>query len=133
MVDAQLPDILGMIYRAQNSPDASAASKEISQGGQFVCNNSKTAQFHENGILKYAQAVTELDLSFLEQVRDEAGQGLDAFETIASMGGLPRQKLVSTCARYLITCLYQDRSNSLPTFFLLWSASQNTWNPFIQI
>ena len=59
--------------------------KEVSEIGQFVCNSSKSARFHENGILRYAQTVTELDVKFLEQVRDEAALGMDAFDLIASM------------------------------------------------
>jgi hypothetical protein len=59
--------------------------REISEVGQFVCNSSKSARFHENGILRYAQTVTELDVSFLEQVRDEIALGMDAFDMIASM------------------------------------------------
>lgn len=59
--------------------------REISELGQFVSNNSKSARFHENGILKYARTVTELDIKFLEHVRDEAAQGIDAFDIITSM------------------------------------------------
>lgn len=59
--------------------------REISEIGQFVSNNSKGARFHEVGILKFAQTVTELDVSFLEQIRDEAAQGMDAFDLIASL------------------------------------------------
>jgi hypothetical protein len=59
--------------------------QEVSEIGQFVCNSSKSARFHENGILRYAQTVTELDVKFLEQVRDEAALGMDAFDMIAGM------------------------------------------------
>lgn len=59
--------------------------REISEVGQFVCNSSKSARFHENGILRYAQTVTELDVSFLEQVRDEIALGMDAFDMVAAM------------------------------------------------
>jgi hypothetical protein len=60
--------------------------------GQFVSNNSKTAHFHENGILRYAQTVTELDVTFLEQIRDEIAQGMDAFDLAASMHETPSSK-----------------------------------------
>jgi hypothetical protein len=69
--------------------------KEISEVGQFVCNSSKSARFHENGILKYAQTVTELDISFLEQIRDEVALGMDAFGMIASMDEPTSVKQVS--------------------------------------
>lgn len=58
--------------------------REVSEVGQFVCNSSKSARFHENGIVRYAQAVTELDVTFLEQIRDEAALGMDAFDMIAA-------------------------------------------------
>src|SRR2546423_10206688 len=104
MPNVRLPDIIGTVTRAQTSTDAATTSKEISEIGQFVCNSGKTAQFHENGILRYAEAATELDVRFLEQVRDEAGQGMDAFDTIASMDGMPSAKLVKLAA-YLLSIL----------------------------
>ena len=60
-----------------------SAAKEIAKIGQFVC-NSQSAQFYENGIIRYAQAVTELDLDFLEQVRKEVCLGLDAFDAVGN-------------------------------------------------
>lgn len=83
--EVRLPDIIGSITRAQSGPDAAKAMREISDVGQFVSNNARAAHFHENGILKYAQAVTELDIVFLEQVRDEVAQGMDAFDQIAAV------------------------------------------------
>jgi hypothetical protein len=78
--------------------------REISAVGQFVSNNARTAHFHENGILKYAQRVTELDITFLEQIRDEVAEGIDAFYLVASMGeptGMNQIKLAS----YLLSIL----------------------------
>jgi cytochrome b involved in lipid metabolism len=65
--DVRLPDVVGTITRAQAGPDTAKAMREISAVGQFVSNNARAAHFHENGILKYAQKVTELDITFLEQ------------------------------------------------------------------
>jgi hypothetical protein len=78
--------------------------REVSEIGQFVCNSSKSARFHENGILKYAQTVTELDVTFLEQIRDEAAVGMDAFDMIASMDEPTSAKQVKL-ASYLLTVL----------------------------
>ncbi|KAF1959206.1 hypothetical protein CC80DRAFT_467607 [Byssothecium circinans] len=100
----RLPDIIGMITRAHSSPDASKAMQEVSHIGQFVSNNSKSARFHENGILRYAQTVTELDVSFLEQIRDEAAQGMDAFDLVAAMDEPAASKHVKL-ASYLLTVL----------------------------
>lgn len=69
--------------------------KEISEVGQFVTAIAQSACFHENGILRYARTVTELDVKFLEQVRDEAALGMDAFALVASMDGSTNSKQVS--------------------------------------
>lgn len=76
--------------------------REISEIGQFVCNSSKSARFHENGILRYAQTVTELDVSFLEQIRDEAAIGMDAFDMIAAMDEPTSSKQVSEALSSLL-------------------------------
>jgi hypothetical protein len=102
--NVRLPDIIGSITRAQSSQSATKAMQEISHVGQFVSNNSKSARFHENGILRYAQTVTELDVSFLEQIRDEAAQGMDAFDLVASMDDTPSSKQVKL-ASFLLTVL----------------------------
>jgi hypothetical protein len=102
--DVRLPDVVGTITRAQAGFDAAKAMREISAVGQFVSNNARAAHFHENGILKHAQRVTELDIAFLEQIRDEVAQGIDAFYLVASMGeptGTNQIKLAS----YLLSIL----------------------------
>jgi cytochrome b involved in lipid metabolism len=93
--DAQLPDVIGTITRAQSGANAAKAIREISEIGQFVSNNAKAARFHENGILGYARTATELDITFLEQVRDEAARGMDAFDLIASMDEATSAKQVT--------------------------------------
>ena len=91
----RLPDIVGTVTRAQSSPDATKAMKEVSEIGQFVTAIAHSARFHENGILKYAQTVTEMDVKFLEQIRDEAALGMDAFALVAAMDGSASSKQVS--------------------------------------
>lgn len=86
--------MMGVINRARSSPAAVKAMKEISQFGQFVC-NSQSAQFHENGIISYAQAVTELDVFFLEQIRKEICTGLDSFDLVEIMGSNILEKQVN--------------------------------------
>jgi sulfite reductase alpha subunit-like flavoprotein len=102
--DVRLPDVVGTITRAQAGPDAAKAMREISAFGQFVSNNARAAHFHENGILKYAQKVTELDITFLEQVRDEVAQGMDAFDLVASLGEPTGSKQIKL-ASYLLSIL----------------------------
>ncbi|PGH21294.1 hypothetical protein AJ80_03344 [Polytolypa hystricis UAMH7299] len=101
----KLPDVMGSMNRARSSPAALKAMKEISELGQFVC-NGQSAQFHENGIINYAQAVTELDVSFLEQVRKEICTGLDGFDLVEAMGSniLEKQLLVKLCS-FLMTIM----------------------------
>lgn len=87
--------------------------KEISQLGQFVC-NSHSAQFHENGIISYAQAVTELDVSFLEQIRKEICNGLDSFDLVEAMGSNILDKQVSIIVNLVVMALTRlIRSSSL--------------------
>ena len=82
--DTSLPDVIGAISRAGSSQAATSSLKEISQIGQFVC-NSQGARFQENGILRYAQAVTKMDVQFLEDIREEICAGIDAFDVIESL------------------------------------------------
>jgi hypothetical protein len=91
--DVKLPDVVGTVTRAQSSPASLSAAKEIAQIGQFIC-NSQSAQFHEKGIIHYAQAVTELDIDFLEQVRKEVCLGLDTFMSAANAGSTMSKKQV---------------------------------------
>ncbi|KAH3966709.1 hypothetical protein HBH98_205910 [Parastagonospora nodorum] len=102
--DVRLPDVIGAITRAQSGQSAAKSMRETSEIGQFVSNNAKAARFHENGILKYAQTVTELDISFLEQIRDETAQGMDAFDLVAVMDESANSKQVKL-ASYLLTIL----------------------------
>jgi hypothetical protein len=74
------------LYLVRSSlPHPSPRAKEIAQIGQFVY-NSQSVQFHENGIIRYAQTVAELDVGFLEQVRKEVCLGLDAFDVVENAG-----------------------------------------------
>jgi len=84
---------MGIVARAQCSPAATAAQKEIAQVGEYVCDSS-TAQAFERGIIQYAQAVMELDVRFLEQVREEICTGMDGFELIMAMKGAVAGKQV---------------------------------------
>jgi hypothetical protein len=115
--DKRVPDVIGIITRAQASSAAAAAANEIAQIGQFVC-NSRNAQLQENGILKYARVVTELDVQFLEEVRQDVCLGMDAFDVIksteaASMAG--RHRLINLSA-YLLSVL-ERVAQRLETFF----------------
>lgn len=115
--ETRVSDVIGTITRAQASSDSATAANEIAQIGQFVC-NSQNAQFQENGILRYSQAVTELDVQFLEEIREDICLGMDAFgvvETMDSGSGLDKQRLVSISS-YLLSVL-ERVGQRLETFY----------------
>lgn len=93
-MDTKMPDVMGIVTRTQTSPASAMIAKEIAQIGQWVC-SSQDVQYHEKSLLRYAKAVTEIDLAFLEKVRDEASQGLAAFEVIALLKGKNERKVRS--------------------------------------
>ncbi|KAG4411688.1 hypothetical protein IFR04_015186 [Cadophora malorum] len=99
---SRFPDIIGIVTRAQSSPASAQASNEIAQIGQFVC-NSQGAQFQENGILKYAQTVTALDVEFLEEILSEVCKGMESFEGIKRLeDGRGKQGILKISAYLLI-------------------------------
>ena len=83
--DTRLPDVLGIIARAKTSPDAVATSQEVALIGQFVCDSSSTVRFAERGIFNYASKSVELDIELLEDIREEACHGMDAFGSVMAM------------------------------------------------
>jgi cytochrome b involved in lipid metabolism len=92
---SRLPDVLGIITRAKTSTDAITTSNEVAQIGQFTC-NSEAARFHEKGILSYARKSVELDMEFLEDIREEACRGMDAFDTVMELEAQHRTIAIST-------------------------------------
>lgn len=82
-----MPDVLGTIERAKSSQACGNVTKEVAQIGKWVC-NSHEVQFHEKSLLRYAQAVTQIDLAFLESVRDYCATGLEAFDRIRNDGAV---------------------------------------------
>lgn len=84
--DMRLPDVLGIIARAKTSQDAVVTSQEVALVGEFVCESSSNIRFAERGIFHYAAKSVELDIELLEDVREEACRGMDAFDSIATMG-----------------------------------------------
>ncbi|KAL7625163.1 hypothetical protein AAE478_004378 [Parahypoxylon ruwenzoriense] len=80
----QLPDVLGAVARANTSPDAVACMNEVALVGQFVCGSESALRFQERGVFAYAAKSVELDIELLEDLRQEIGTGMDAFDSIAS-------------------------------------------------
>ena len=75
----RLPDVLGTVARANESPASATVAREVAQIGKWVC-SSHEVQYHERSLLRYAQAVTQIDLAFLESIRDYCATGLEAFD-----------------------------------------------------
>ncbi|KAL6915081.1 hypothetical protein FSST1_012841 [Fusarium sambucinum] len=81
----KLPDILGVIARAKTSPDAATITKEISALGDFICDPTSQLRFQERGVFSYTAKCVQLDIELLEDLRQEACNGMDAFNNVASM------------------------------------------------
>ncbi|GJD02427.1 sulfite reductase flavoprotein alpha-component [Colletotrichum higginsianum] len=103
--EVKLPDILGIIARAKTSADAVATSREVSRVGQFVC-DSEPARFMERGIMDYATRSVQLDMELLEDMRDEACHGMDAFASVADLDATvsDAQRVTALC-RFLMQTL----------------------------
>lgn len=83
--DSPLPDVVGTITNATSCPAARQARKEIAELGEFVTNAATAAPAFEQGIIAYTRLVCELDVKFLEQIRDEICEGYDAFMRVAEV------------------------------------------------
>lgn len=100
----QLPDILGVIARAKTSSDAVATSKELALVGQYIC-DSEPARFQERGIMDYASKSVNLDIELLEDIREEACHGMDAFDTIMMLDAASDGQRVAAMCSFLMQVL----------------------------
>lgn len=82
--DTWLPDVLGTVTRAKTSADAAVCTKEVGLVGRFVCDTETSLRFQERGIFAYASKSVELDIELLEDLRQEACVGMDAFDSVAA-------------------------------------------------
>ncbi|KAF4437279.1 hypothetical protein F53441_13087 [Fusarium austroafricanum] len=78
----KLPDILGTVSRAKASPDADFRKEELSALGDCIYDASSRERLQERGVVFYVQKCAQLDIELLEHVRQEACNGMDAFESI---------------------------------------------------
>ncbi|KAI3609884.1 sulfite reductase flavoprotein alpha-component [Moniliophthora roreri] len=74
-----LPDVVGIITHATSSPAAIHARKEIAELGEFVSNAATSAPAFERGIITYTRNVLDLDVQFLEYIREDICSGYEAF------------------------------------------------------
>lgn len=101
----KLPDILGVIARAKTSKEAAVITKEISSLGDLICDPTSQLRFQERGVSSYTAKCVKLDIELLEDLRQEACNGMDAFDNIASM--LDRSDPDATPIAALSTLLLQ--------------------------
>ncbi|KAI2470247.1 hypothetical protein F4781DRAFT_180953 [Annulohypoxylon bovei var. microspora] len=80
----QLPDVLGAVARANTGSDAVTCMNEIALIGQFISGAEGSLRFQERGVFAYAAKSVELDIELLEDLRQEIGTGMDAFDSIAN-------------------------------------------------
>ncbi|CCA74881.1 related to nitric-oxide synthase, salivary gland [Serendipita indica DSM 11827] len=83
--ESLLPDIVGTITQAGSSPAAVAARKEVAELGEFVSNSATSAPAFQHGIIAYTRNICELDVRFIEQIREELCQGYDVFLRVAEV------------------------------------------------
>lgn len=102
--DSKLPDILGVIARAKTSNAAVVTSKEVALIGQYIC-NSEPARFQERGIMDYASKSVNLDIELLEDIREEACHGMDAFDRVMTIEAASEEQRVTALCSFLMQLL----------------------------
>lgn len=87
----QVPDILGAIARAKTGIDAVTCTKELALVGQLISDKESSLRFQDRGVFAYASKSVELDIELLEDIRQEACNGMDAFDNIATTYSLANE------------------------------------------
>ncbi len=103
--EMRLPDVLGIIARAKTSQEAVATSQQVALVGRFVCETSSSIHLAERGLFNYAAKSVELDIELLEDIREEACHGMDAFDSIATMDGMTERERFTALATFLMQTL----------------------------
>lgn len=108
----QLPNVLGVVARAETSESAARTQSEIALIGDFVINHSDSVRIHPESLIAYATKSVELDISLLEDIRDAVCRGLEAFYTVSGRIGCEGpesspEDAVSLLSTYLMSLLEQ--------------------------
>ncbi|VBB80424.1 Putative Sulfite reductase, alpha subunit (flavoprotein) [Podospora comata] len=128
--DVRLPDVLGIIARAKTSPDAIATSQEVALVGQFVGQSSGNIRFAERGIFNYAAKSVELDIELLEDIREEACHGMDAFDSVMAMEAEDDDQRLMVLATFLMQTL-ERMARRLEVFYAK-LAKHSVYNPVLE-
>nr|XP_036575257.1 sulfite reductase flavoprotein alpha-component [Colletotrichum truncatum]KAF6781801.1 sulfite reductase flavoprotein alpha-component [Colletotrichum truncatum] len=111
----RMPDVLGTVERAQASASCDRVAKEVAQIGKWICSNHEV-QYHIKSLLRYAQAVTKIDLEFLESLRDYCATGLEAFDSIKEKDNGDDKQDHAQLASFLVSVLHRLAAR-LDTFY----------------
>jgi cytochrome b involved in lipid metabolism len=101
---SKLPDILGAVSRATTSSHAMTTMKEVSSIGELIL-QSEAARLQQSGIMDYASKAVALDIELLEDIRAEACQGMDAFDSIMELDAASSAQRVSSMCSFLMQLL----------------------------
>lgn len=82
----KLPDVLGLIKRAETSESARKTEREVARIGELVISSSSSEDSRRNaeGLVAYATKSVKLGIALVEDVRDQVRLGYDAFYTISN-------------------------------------------------
>lgn len=128
--DAKLPDVLGIIARAKISTDAVNTTKELSHIGKLIC-SSEGARHVERGLLAYANKAVSLDMELLEDIREEACHGMDAFDGIMSLDGVSSDTQRSIALSTFLMNLLERMARRLEVFYSQ-LAQYSVYNPELE-
>ncbi|KAI0423459.1 cytochrome b5-like Heme/Steroid binding domain-containing protein [Xylaria sp. FL1042] len=134
----QVPDILGAVARAKTSIDAITCTKELAFIGQLVSDTEGSLRFQDRGVFAYASKSVELDIELLEDLRQEACNGMDAFDNVAasysSLDGIINTDLTANRLNALCTFLLQilDRMARRLGVFYAQLAQQSIYHPELE-
>jgi len=77
---------MAFLSQTQNSHAAVKVKDDIASLGEIICNCCLTSYAAELGtsLPQYASIVSQQEVEFLEDLREEIGNGLDAFDSFNS-------------------------------------------------
>jgi hypothetical protein len=110
-----LPDVIGIVTHAISSPAAIQARKEIAELGEFVSNAATSAPAFEHGIISYTRDVLDLDVQFLEYIREDICSGYDAFIRVGEVIKSYPTKEKQVCLQHIFSIFLSAEYISLGT------------------
>lgn len=136
----QVPDVLGAVARAKTSADAVTCTRELALAGQLVSDTDGSLRFQDHGVFAYASKSVELDIELLEDLRQEACDGMDAFDNIAatyrysSLDRMTDPDLAASKLNALCTFLLQilERMSRRLGIFYTQLAQQSIYRPELE-